>query len=199
MPSTVTKDQDGGRIGRVREPYDPRRPDPNADPRRAQMNRVFIGSDDPAADAAALIPALDAVDDAGKKRRRSNSVIAIEVLLTASPEWWADASAEQQQDWLDRSTAWLVQEYGRENIAHLRLHGDERTPHLTGYVVPLDPDTGHLNARRWIGRGPLPTAADRLRRRRGASWPISRDRGQHSHARAGASPLRPDLRARGYA
>ena len=43
------------------------------------------------------------------------------------------------------------QEYGRENIAHLRLHGDERTPHLTGYVVPLDPDTGHLNARRWIG------------------------------------------------
>ena len=145
------KDQDGGRIGRVREPYDPRRPDPNADPRRAQMNRVFIGSDDPAADAAALIPALDAVDDAGKKRRRSNSVIAIEVLLTASPEWWADASAEQQQDWLDRSTAWLVQEYGRENIAHLRLHGDERTPHLTGYVVPLDPDTGHLNARRWIG------------------------------------------------
>ena len=125
-------------------------PTPNADPRRAQMNRVFIGSDDPAADAAALIPALDAVDDAGK-RRRSNSVIAIEVLLTASPEWWADASAEQQQDWLDRSTAWLVQEYGRENIAHLRLHGDERTPHLTGYVVPLDPDTGHLNARRWIG------------------------------------------------
>ena len=154
------KDQDGGRIGRVREPYDPRRPDPNADPRRAQMNRVFIGSDDPAADAAALIPALDAVDDAGKKRRRSNSVIAIEVLLTASPEWWADASAEQQQDWLDRSTAWLVQEYGRENIAHLRLHGDERTPHLTGYVVPLDPDTGHLNARRWIEARP---AADSSR------------------------------------
>ena len=144
------KDQDGGRIGRVREPYDPRRPDPQRRPASAQMNRVFIGSDDPAADAAALIPALDAVDDAGK-RRRSNSVIAIEVLLTASPEWWADASAEQQQDWLDRSTAWLVQEYGRENIAHLRLHGDERTPHLTGYVVPLDPDTGHLNARRWIG------------------------------------------------
>ena len=135
-------------------------PTPNADPRRAQMNRVFIGSDDPAADAAALIPALDAVDDAGKKRRRSNSVIAIEVLLTASPEWWADASAEQQQDWLDRSTAWLVQEYGRENIAHLRLHGDERTPHLTGYVVPLDPDTGHLNARRWIEARP---AADSSR------------------------------------
>ena len=174
-------------------------PTPNADPRRAQMNRVFIGSDDPAADAAALIPALDAVDDAGKKRRRSNSVIAIEVLLTASPEWWADASAEQQQDWLDRSTAWLVQEYGRENIAHLRLHGDERTPHLTGYVVPLDPDTGHLNARRWIEARPAADSSRPTTPPPWRLWPISRDRGQHSHARAGASPLRPDLRARGYA
>lgn len=44
-----------------------------------------------------------------------------------------------------------MQEYGRENIAHLRLHADERTPHLTGYIVPLDPESGGLNARRWIG------------------------------------------------
>ena len=55
-----------------------------------------------------------------------------------------------QQDWLDRSTEWLVREYGRENIAHLRLHGDEQTPHLTGFIVPLD-KAGHLNARKWIG------------------------------------------------
>ena len=40
--------------------------------------------------------------------------------------------------------------YGRENIAHLRLHGDEQTPHLTGFIVPLD-KAGHLNARKWIG------------------------------------------------
>ena len=58
---------------------------------------------------------------------------------------------DQQQEWLDASTAWLVEEYGRENIAHLRLHGDERTPHLTGFIVPLDPENGHLNARRWVG------------------------------------------------
>ena len=50
----------------------------------------------------------------------------------------------------DRSTEWLVREYGRENIAHLRLHGDEQTPHLTGFIVPLD-KAGHLNARKWIG------------------------------------------------
>jgi hypothetical protein len=126
-------------------------PTPNADPGRAHLNRVLIGSDDPAADVAALVPSLDAVDDDGKKRRRKNSVVALEVLLTASPEWWAEATPDQQQEWLDVSTAWLVEEYGRETIAHLRLHGDERTPHLTGFIVPLDPETGHLNARRWVG------------------------------------------------
>jgi hypothetical protein len=126
-------------------------PTPNADPDRAHLNRVLIGSEDPAADVAALVPALDAVDKGGKKRRRKNSVIALEVLLTASPEWWAEATPDQQQEWLDTSTAWLVEEYGRENIAHLRLHGDERTPHLTGFIVPLDPENGHLNARRWVG------------------------------------------------
>lgn len=124
---------------------------PNADPARAHLNRILIGGEDPAADVAALVPALDAVDEQGRKRRRSNSVIALEVLLTASPEWWAEATPEQQQDWLDRSTGWLVAEYGREAIAHLRLHADERTPHLTGFIVPLDPETGHLNARRWVG------------------------------------------------
>ena len=123
---------------------------PNADPQRAALNRVLIGSADPAADAAALIPAPDAVDQDGKKRRRSNSVLAIEILLTASPEWWSEATPAAQQDWLDRSTEWLVREYGRENIAHLRLHGDEQTPHLTGFIVPLD-EAGHLNARKWIG------------------------------------------------
>lgn len=125
-------------------------PTPNADPARAHLNRVLIGTDDPAADAEALIPALGARDEQGKLRRRSNSVLAIEVLLSASPEWWEIATPEQQQEWVDRTTEWLIAEYGRENIAHLRIHADERSPHITGFVVPLD-ENGHLNARAWIG------------------------------------------------
>ena len=123
---------------------------PNADPGRAHLNRVFIGTADPAADVAALVPPRNALNDQGHKVRRSNSVIAIEILLTTSPGW-PKATPEQQQDWVDRSTAWLVHEYGRENIAHLRLHADEQTPHLTGFIVPIDPDTERLNSRRWIG------------------------------------------------
>ena len=124
---------------------------PNADPARAGRNMILIGGEDPAADVHALVPAIDAVGADGKKRRRSNSVISLEILLTASPEWWTKVSADQQQEWLNASTAWLIKEYGRENIAHLRLHDDESTPHLTGFIVPIDPETGRLNARRWVG------------------------------------------------
>ena len=74
-----------------------------------------------------------------------------------------------QQDWLDRSTEWLVREYGRENIAHLRLHGDEQTPHLTGFIVPLD-KAGHLNARKWIGGA---AAVASSRRTTPPPWPLS--------------------------
>lgn len=124
---------------------------PNADPKRRSLNRIIIGGDDPAADVAALVPSLESVDEQGRKRRRRNSVIAIEVLLTTSPEWHDAATPEEREAWVRESTEWLAREYGRDNIAHLRLHADERTPHLTGYIVPLDPMSGHLNARRWVG------------------------------------------------
>lgn len=124
---------------------------PNADSDRSHLNAVLIGTDDPFSDVLALVPLPDAKGSDGKKLRRSNSVISIEVLLTTSPEFWETATKQQKADWIESSIAWLSAEYGRENIAHLRIHVDERTPHLTGFVVPLDPDTGRLNARRWLG------------------------------------------------
>lgn len=128
-------------------------PTPNADPSRAHMNRAIIGSDDPAADVRALLPDLGERNEDGHLLRRKNSVLAIEVLLTMSPEWWDAATKPDREDWLRRSVDWLKAEYGPENVAALRFHGDERTGHLTGYIVPRDPETGALNARRWIGGG----------------------------------------------
>lgn len=127
------------------------RPTPNADPRRLDQNLVLIGGDDPEADVLDLLPAVGERDQHGQLRRRSNSVLALEILITASPEFWATLSPEQRTAWRDDSVAWLEREYGRENIAHLRWHNDETSPHLTGFVVPLHPETGHLNARAWVG------------------------------------------------
>lgn len=125
---------------------------PNADPGRAHLNRVIIGSDDPAADVRALLPEVGQRDRlTGKMLRRTNSVLAVEVLLTTSPEWWDEATTTDRAEWERRSTDWLRDHYGAANLVHLRMHADEQTPHLTGYVVPLDPETGALNCRRWTG------------------------------------------------
>lgn len=122
----------------------------NADPSRAHLNRILIGSDDPAADMRELIPSSDARDADGLLLRRKNSVIAVEVLMTTSPEWWHTASDEDKAAWEIASVLWLQETWGAENVAHVRMHGDETTPHLTGYVIPLD-ERGALNCRSFIG------------------------------------------------
>lgn len=125
---------------------------PNADPDRAHLNRVLIGSGDPAADVMRLLPEVGQRDPkTDKMLRRTNSVLAIEILITTSPEWWAEATEPQKIAWEIDSMNWLKAEYGETNVAHLRIHGDETTPHLTGYIVPRDPDTGALNCRHWLG------------------------------------------------
>lgn len=126
-------------------------PTPNADPRRTGLNEILIGSSDPAADVRALLPEIDQRDENGHLLRRSNSVLTVEILATASPEWWAEATPEMRQEWQRTTLDWLAEAWGgRQNLAHMRMHGDETTPHLTGYVVPLD-ERGALNCRSFIG------------------------------------------------
>lgn len=126
-------------------------PTPNADPSLTPENRVLVGSDDPVSDVLARLPEPDARGADGKLLRRSNSVLAVEFLLTTSPEWWRDASQEERTQWMGQSLAWLRQEWGAENVVHVEPHLDETTGHLTGLIVPIDFDTGRLNARAWIG------------------------------------------------
>ena len=127
---------------------------PNADPSRATGNTILVGSTKPAEDVQALLPKLgqrlDPNDSKSKLLRRSNSVLAVEVLMTTSPEWWQVATPAEQDEWIERSSAWLAEEWGVDNIAHLELHVDETTTHLTGFVVPRDAEGG-LNARQYIG------------------------------------------------
>lgn len=127
------------------------RPTPNADPKRLAENRLIIGSTDPVADVEALLPKIDQRDADGLLLRRSNSVLAVEILATTSPEWWATATPEMQEDWIRSTVDWLAEAWGgRENLAHIELHVDETTPHITGYAVPLD-ERGALNCRKFIG------------------------------------------------
>ena len=84
------------------------------------------------------------------EKRRKAAVLAVEYVMTASPSWWATASAEQQQQFFDRSVKWLADKYGADRIVTASIHRDEKTPHLSAFVVPLTAD-GRLSAKEFIG------------------------------------------------
>ncbi len=83
-------------------------------------------------------------------KRRKDAVLAVEYLMTASPEWWATASNTQKDDFFINANKWLIAKYGNENIIVSSIHLDEKTPHLSAYVTPVTQD-GRLSAKEFIG------------------------------------------------
>ena len=85
------------------------------------------------------------------EKRRKDAVLAIEYLITASPEVMKKKSKAEQDQYFIDSLKWLNERHGRQNIVYAGVHRDETTPHLYAYAVPLDKETGRLNAKKWLG------------------------------------------------
>jgi len=124
------------------------RPTPNADPDRLGDNMRLAGTGDWCADVQARLDVAPTI--------RSNAVIAIEHVMTASREWYARGDEAERADrldaWTERSMAWLRERYGAANVVAAILHKDEMTPHIQAVVVPID-ERGRLNARGFTGGG----------------------------------------------
>jgi hypothetical protein len=116
---------------------------PNADPRRAGRNRTLVGT--PGAVQDDVRARVDAITD----KPRRNAVLCVEHLLTASPEFFEGKNQRQIMQWAKANVDWLKERYGEENVAHVALHIDEKTPHLAAYIVPEK--DGKLNARELFG------------------------------------------------
>lgn len=114
----------------------------NANPDTPEPIRVLVGSGDPYADAKAIIP----------RKVRKNAVLAMEHLLTASPEYFRPSSPEaagtyekeKMEEWVTKATKFLQDRYG-DNLASAILHLDESTPHIHAMVIPKRAD-GKLDA-----------------------------------------------------
>lgn len=70
-------------------------------------------------------------------RPRKDAVRALEVVMSATPKWFEQATPEDRQEWLDQSLAWATDLFGAENILSAHLHDDEGSPHLHVLAVPL--------------------------------------------------------------
>jgi len=117
-------------------------PTPNADASRTHLNKTF-GAQDAAAVREAIKARLPA-------KRRKDAVLAIEYLVTASPEWFRTASTKQQNAYFGAAVRWLEARHGKANIVCVNMQLDETSPHLVAYVVPLTKD-GRLSAKDFLG------------------------------------------------
>jgi len=134
----------------------------------ASLQHCYRDRDTPNADQARTADnehhAAQSTDEAmGKLRellpdkRRKDAVLAVEYVMTASPEWWETATQAQQTDFFEQSKKWLAEKYGAENIVTASIHRDETSPHLSAFVVPITAD-GRLSAKDYIGNRQKMTA-----------------------------------------
>lgn len=115
---------------------------PNADASRTPDN-TYIG-------AADVDTALERFNARLPDKVRKNAVLAVEYLITASPEDMRGKSREEQDAYFRDGLDWLKRRHGAENVVYAGIHRDETTPHMYAYVVPLDRQ-GKLNCRSFLG------------------------------------------------
>lgn len=119
---------------------------PNADPAKAIDNQCsFKGT------AADLVQAFkDRVDPLVK---RKDNVRAIELMLSASPEWFTEGGGVG--DWKElgkKAEAFVKETFGADNVMAFGVHLDEKTPHFWCFVSPIF--NGKLNASHWLDGPP---------------------------------------------
>ena len=114
---------------------------PNADPSKTPGNFHSLPNAE---------DVKNAISERLPDKRRSDAVLCVEYMITASPEWqgWND---DRQNEYFKQAVDWLEQRHGKHNVVATSIHRDETTPHLVAYVVPLDQETGKLNAKKFLG------------------------------------------------
>lgn len=117
---------------------------PNADPSRTPDN-THIGAQN-VAEGLANFNARLATQD----KVRKNAVLAIEYLISGSPDDIKGKTREQQDAYFRDALKWLEDKHGKANVVYAGIHRDETTPHMYAYVVPLD-QRGKLNCRSFLG------------------------------------------------
>jgi hypothetical protein len=82
---------------------------------------------------------------------RKNGVLAVEHVVTASPEFFRGKSKKEINDYFSRAIGFFNKHWGQENVLSANIHYDEKTPHMHLFVCPIDDKTGRLNCRKWLG------------------------------------------------
>ncbi len=148
----IAKLKNGGAIAASEKHTLRQRETPNAD--LSKENERFIGSF-PAHEISTL--ELEVFARIGEQTIRKDAVLCVEILLTASPEYFRPDDqgragkwdAAQLSAWKQANHQWLSERFG-DRIVRAELHLDEATPQIHAYLVPLD-QKGKLNCKSIFG------------------------------------------------
>ena len=89
------------------------------------------------------------VREAGCKVRR-DSVMMVETLITASPEFMNSLPPAEQKAYFMMALDFLAERVGRQNILSAVVHMDEKTPHMHLSFCPITSE-GKLSAKAFLG------------------------------------------------
>lgn len=113
---------------------------PNADPEKTKFNTRWtrFGSDE---NLVSLVKSR--LNEIGIDKPRRDAVLAVEVFMSASPEYFRPSDSSQYgeyeqgklDEWKKCTEKFLRDRYG-ENLVEMILHVDEGTPHIHAMVVP---------------------------------------------------------------
>ena len=81
---------------------------------------------------------------------RKDSVMMVETLITASPEFMNSLPPEEQKAYFAMALDFIAERVGKENILSAVVHMDEKTPHMHLCFVPITPE-GKLSAKYFLG------------------------------------------------
>ena len=132
-----------GTVAGIGHHLDRTRETPNADPERGHLNRTWDGHSwvewggqprEPGAHLQAMKARLEDFQRRGG-RIQANAVIALEVLLSASPEAFRSPGFDFE-GWLAAQAEYVAKRFGQRNVVSLVLHRDEETPHVHAIVIP---------------------------------------------------------------
>ena len=96
------------------------------------------------------------------KRVQKNSVITYSNIITIPESAAKEMSNEQMQDYFKTCHDYFADRFGKENVLSAKVHLDETTPHMHLHFMPIDKETGRLQARTTMNKAALNQIHDEI-------------------------------------
>ncbi|MDL2258613.1 plasmid recombination protein [Eubacteriales bacterium OttesenSCG-928-K08] len=126
---------------RMKEAY---KSNPDIDPARAHLNYHLKAPEQ------TYRKEIDRLIEQAGCRKRSDSVLMVDTIMTASPEFLQALPDQEQREYFQRAYVYMRDKLGEQNILSAAVHMDEKTPHMHLSFCPINVN-GKLSAKSLLG------------------------------------------------